>query len=157
NVPFLMKHRWSAIVMDESHKALATRQNTMSKNISQARYGAMILRKRLWDDGLAIALSGTPARSRLERFWGQLNWLDPEHFSSFGRFAETHLEVSQDGWGRTIGTADENGRLLAVPLDQGAFDRALRPYYLARTKAAVASDLPPIAYAGSPPAGNDQG
>jgi SNF2 family DNA or RNA helicase len=30
------------------------------------------------------------------------------------------------------------------------FDRALRPYYLARTKAKAAPDLPPIVYAGTP-------
>lgn len=157
NVPFLLKHRWDIVVMDESHKALASTKNVGAKGISQARYGAMQIRARIWQDGLALALSGTPARSKLDKFWGTLNWVDPKTFASYWRFAETHFEVTHDGWGQTVGTLNEHGRRVAVPKDPELFDRTLRPYYLARTKDKVAADLPPIAYAGSPPAGSEQG
>jgi SNF2 family DNA or RNA helicase len=147
---WLHRQTWDAIVLDESHNSLASRYNIQSKNITQVRLGAMRLRKQLRPGGLAIAMSGTPFRSKLERSWGTLNWLDPRQFSSFWRFAETHFEVSSDGWGKVIGTENEHGRKVAIPLDPDAFDRALRPFYLARTKADAAPDLPPIMYAGSP-------
>lgn len=155
--PWLFERFWDAIVMDESHNVLATTKNTMSKNISQWRLGAMNIRRKIRPEGLAIALSGTPARSKVERFWGTLNWLRPDVFGSFWQFAETHFEVDTNGWGRTIGTENEHGRKVAVPLDEEAFDRALRPYYLVRDKATAAPDLPPITYAGTPPAGNPDG
>lgn len=155
--PFLMRGRYDAIVMDESHDSLASRYNVQSKNITQVRYGAMKLRRMLAPNGIALAMSGTPARSKLERFWGTLNWLDPAKFSSFWRFAETHFEVTEGKWGREIGTYDpQAGRKIAVPLDPETFSATLRPYYLARTKADVAQDLPPIQYAGTPINGGDQ-
>lgn len=155
--PWLFERQWDAIVIDESHNVMATTKNIQSKGITQIRFGAMKLRGRLRKGGLAIALSGTPFRSKLERAWGTLNWLAPDVFSSFWRWAETHFEVSDNGWGKVIGTVNEHGRKVAVPRDAAAFDRMLRPYYLARTKAQVAPDMPPIAYAGSAPASNPDG
>lgn len=148
--PYLFEQKWDAIVLDESHNSLATTRNTMSKDISQVRLGAMHLRKRLVPGGLAIALSGTPARSKLPRFWGTLNWLRPDVFTSFWNFAKTHFDVEQGNGG--YGT-----EVSADPVDPEAFSAALRPYYLARTKADVAPDLPPITYAGTPPLDNPEG
>jgi SNF2 family DNA or RNA helicase len=146
--PFLFKGKWDAIVLDESHNALATTKNVQSKTISQVRFGAVRLRRQLADNGLALALSGTPARSKLPRFWGTLNWLRPDAFSSYWNFAKRHFKVDDDGYGLVVGTD---------VLDQEAFDQELRPYYLARTKADVAADLPPITYAGTPPDDNPDG
>jgi SNF2 family DNA or RNA helicase len=142
--PFLFKAQWDAIVMDESHNSLATTKNVQSKGITQVRLGAVLLRKRLSPDAgsLAIALSGTPFRSNLAKAWGTLNWLRPDVFTSFWNFAKTHFEVEQDGYSQTVGRE---------PLDPAAFEAAMRPYFLARTKAEVAKDLPPIVYAGTPP------
>lgn len=151
--PWIHKAEWDAIVMDESHNTLASQYNIGSKHITQGRLGAMKLRMNMArrdNKGFAIALSGTPARSKLERFWGTLNWVNPKAFSSFWRFTEAHFEVDNTHWGRRIGTENELGRLVAVPLDQEIFDKALRPYYLARTKAMAAPDLPPIIYSGDP-------
>lgn len=155
--PWLFDRQWDAIVLDESHNALASTKNIQSKGITQVRFGAVSLRRRLRPGGLVMALSGTPFRSKLERAWGTLNWLAPDKFSSFWRFAETHFEVSDNGWGKVIGTENEHGRKVAIPRDLDAFDRALRPYYLARTKAEAAPDIPPIMYAGTPPAGSPDG
>jgi SNF2 family DNA or RNA helicase len=154
---FLFNRQWDAIVLDEAHNSLASTKNIQSKSITQVRYGAMCLRRQLRKGGLAVALSGTPFRSKLERAWGTLNWLRPDVFSSFWRFAETHFEVTTDGWGHVIGTKNENGKTMAVPLDQEAFDLSMRPYYLARDKQTAAPDLPPITYAGTPPEGFPEG
>ena len=147
--PWLMNQSWDAIVMDESHKVLASTKNIQSKSITQARLGAMHLRRTLRQDGIALALSGTPFRSDLTRAWGTLNWLRPDVFTSYWNFAETFFDVEEDHWGQKNVSKD--------PKDADAFNLALRPYYLARTKAEVAKDLPPIVYAGTPPEDDEDG
>lgn len=149
--PFLFGLDWDAIVFDESHNLLASTANIQSKRITQWRFGAMKLRLR--EGGLKIACSGTPFRSNLTKIWGTLNWLRPKDpaFSSYWRWAETFFEVTSNGYSRNVGTYDAaSDRYVPVPLDQAAWDRMLRPWMLRRTKAEVARDLPPIAYAGTP-------
>jgi SNF2 family DNA or RNA helicase len=138
--PFLFGIEWDAIIFDESHNLLASTKNIQSKNITQQRFGAMKLRLR--DGGIRIALSGTPFRSKLEKGWGTLNWLQPKLFGSFWRWAETYFDVQSNGYrgAKTIGgMADEAG-----------WDRMLRPWYLKRTKKEAAPDLPDIIFAGTP-------
>ena len=150
--PFLTDNEWDAIILDESHNLLASTANVQSKRITQQRFGAMQLRKRLVDGGLAIAMSGTPFRSKVEKGWGTLNWLRPDVFSSYWRFAETHFGVEEGRWGKIVGGTGPDGKPVKVlePRDPEAWDRMLRPYYLKRTKADAAPDLPPIQYAGTP-------
>jgi Zierdtviridae DNA helicase len=138
--PYLHEQTWDALVLDESHNLLASTANFQSKRITQSRYGAVMIRRRLKKGGVALALSGTPFRSRLTKAWGTMNWCRPDVFGSYWRFAEAHFEVNQGRYGRVV--SDE-------PLDLDAFNAALRPYYLARTKADAAPDLPPIEYAGT--------
>lgn len=140
--PVLSETVWNAIIVDEAHNSLAGTSNVQSKNITQVRYGAMHIRYMLERDGMAIAMSGTPFRSRLKKGWGTLNWLLPSLWSSYWQFAETHFGVTEGEYSKEVG--DE-------PLDEEAFQKAIRPYYLARTKAEVAPDLPPIFYAGDTP------
>jgi len=144
--PFLFKPMWDAIVLDESHNLLASRFNYQSKNITQQRYGAVMLRRNLREDGLAIALSGTPFRSNLTKAWGTLNWVRPDMFPSFWNWAEKHFGVEDGKYGKVIA----QGAKVPKPKDQDAWDAMLRPYYLKRTKADVVKDLPPIYYAGTP-------
>jgi SNF2 family DNA or RNA helicase len=144
--PFLTEREWDAIIFDESHNALASTANFQSKRITLTRFGAYQIRKRLRPGGLAIALSGTPFRSKLEKGWGTLNWLRPDVFGSYWRWAETHFGVEEGRYGKVVG----NGHKVLEPRDPEAWDKMLRPYYLKRTKADAAPDLPPIAYAGTP-------
>lgn len=144
--PFLFDRTWDAIILDESHNLLASTYNYQSKNITQQRFGAVKLRSRLREDGLAIALSGTPFRSKLVKGWGTLNWLRPDLFGSYWRWAETHFGVEEGQYGKVVGKGEKSPE----PLDEEAWDRMLRPYYLKRTKAEAAPDLPPIAFAGTP-------
>lgn len=147
--PFLFDQEWDAIILDESHHLLASTYNVQSDHITQGRYGAMHLRKRLAYDGLAIALSGTPFRSNLTKSWGTMNWLRPDVFTSYWNFAATHFGVEEERKGRRIVKVVAQGAKVPKPLDQAAFDAAIRPYYLARTKEDAAPDLPPISYAGT--------
>lgn len=144
--PFLFGREWDAIVCDESHNSLAGTSNTGSRNITQARLGAVRLRKRLSPDGLALALSGTPFRSRLEKSWGTLNWLRPDVFGSFWGFAEEHFGTRDGKYARK---EVETIRGEAIPKNPEKFAKAIAPYYLARDKKTAAPDLPPVTYSGS--------
>ena len=143
--PELFSIVWDAVVLDEAHHLLASTYNVQSKNITQGRYGAMLIRRNLAADGLAFALSGTPW-STLPKAWGSLNWCRPDVFTSYWNFAGTHFGVIQGKYGNVVA----EGAKVPKPIDQAAFDAMLRPYYLARTKAVAAPDLPEIIYTGSP-------
>jgi SNF2 family DNA or RNA helicase len=138
--PELFAFEWDAAVIDECHKSLIGK-NVMAKKVSQTRLGMMLL--PVAKDGLKIALSGTPYRGKPELLWGVMNWLRPDVFTSFWRWVETFFEVHK-GYNdsRIIGEMRED-RL-------EAYDRMLAPYLLRRTKAEVASDLPPKMYGGTP-------
>ncbi len=144
--PQLFDHEWDAIILDESHNLLASTKNYQSKGITQARYGAVQLRRKLRTGGLAVALSGTPFRSKLPKAWGTLNWLRPDVFTSYWRWAETYFGVEQGDYGKIIA----NGAKAPEPLDKEMWDQMLRPYYLRREKKEAAKDLPPILFAGTP-------
>lgn len=153
--PFLFGQTWDAIVLDESHNLLASTANYQSKRITQQRFGAVMLRRCLRAGGLAIALSGTPFRSKLVKGWGTLNWIRPDLFGSYWKWAEQHFGVEQGQYGKIVGGTGPDGKPVKSPepRDEDAWDRMLRPHYLKRTKATAAADLPAIQYAGTPIAG----
>jgi SNF2 family DNA or RNA helicase len=144
--PELFGEPWDYIVMDESHHALASRYNIQSPDITQIRLGAM--RLPLARDGRKLAMSGTPYRSKAQKAWGTLNWLQPKTFSSFWKWAGELFEVSEGAYARTVSE---------TPRDPEMFADRMRPYLLARTKTEVAPELPPITYAGEPPKDNPDG
>jgi SNF2 family DNA or RNA helicase len=140
NFPMLFTPTWHAIVVDESHKALIGK-HTMSKSITQARYGMMKL--KIIDGGIKVALSGTPSRGKMVNLWGTLNWLQPKVFTGYSRWVEMFFEFSEGQFGgREIGEIRED------KLED--FDKALAPIMLRRTKAEVAPELPRKQYGGSP-------
>lgn len=146
--PMLFAKPWEFLVLDESHHALASTYNRNSRHITQIRLGAVRLPSP--PDGYRLPMSGTPASSKLPRFWGTMNVLRPDVFGSFWSFAERHFEVADNKYGgKTLKTVK--------PRDPKRFADELRPYYLARTKRQVAPDLPPVTYAGTPPDDNPDG
>jgi len=147
--PFLFEQDWDAIILDESHNLLASTANYQSKRITQGRYGAVQLRRKLVPEGLAVALSGTWTRSNLIRAWGTLNWLNPDRFSSYWQWAETHFGVEEGTYGKIVA----GGAKVPEPVDEEAWDLMLRPYVLRREKKDAAADLPPILWAGTPISG----
>jgi len=151
--PMLHEFKWDAVVMDESHNALASTANIQSKRITQVRFGAMQIRKNVRPGGIAFALSGTPSRSNLTKTWGTLNWCRPDVWTSFWTFAATHFGVTEGKYGRVIA----EGAKVPQPLDEEAWARAVGPYLLQRDKATAAPDLPDILYNGAPPPDNPMG
>lgn len=131
--PQLFRIEWDAVILDECHHAVASEKNVQSDAISQIRMGAMRLRTSA--DAVKLAMSGTPFRARAVKSWGVLNWLRPDVFGSFWRYAERHFEVKSNGYGKVI--SDK-------PKDEQAWKESLRPYYLTRSMADVAPDLPAL-------------
>lgn len=151
--PTLHKIKWDAVIMDESHRALASTANVQSKRITQVRFGAMNIRRNIKQNGIAFALSGTPFRSNLTRAWGTLNWCRPDVWTSFWTFAGHHFGVTQGKYGMIVA----EGAKAPQPLDDVQWARAVGPYLLQRDKATAAPDLPPIDYVGAPPENNPLG
>lgn len=150
--PQLFAHQWDAIVIDEGQKdsVISTTKNIQSKDITQARLGAVHLRRLLAPGGLSVALSGTPFLSDLHRAWGTLNWLAPDVFTSYHNWAQRHFrQLPGNGWG--MGEYDKK------PMDMEKFQNDLRPYMLARDKTTAAPDLPPVQFMGTPPVGRKDG
>ena len=137
--PGLFGPDWQAIVLDESHKAIVTTKSRKQKQ-SQTRVGFGML--KLADDGLRLALSGTPWRGKPQNFWGTLNWLRPEIYTGYWRWAEKFFDIDTNGFGRTIGDIK--------PEMEEEWGKELDSVMLRRTKAEVAKDLPPKQYAGTP-------
>lgn len=146
--PGLFRNPFDMIIIDESHNVLASSKHQISANIPQIRLGAM--RLPLAENGLKLAMSGTPFRDKNIKAWGTANWLRPDEFSSFWRFAEEHYGVTETGY--------RGARVIGATLkSETAFQDMLRPFYLARTKIEVAPYLKPIEYAGTYPPGKPDG
>lgn len=133
--PRLFEIEWGAIVVDESHESLIRRSGVPT----QRRRGLDLLATR--NDGLRIAMSGTPFDSKPHQLWGTLNWLDPVQYSAFHRWAE--LFWQKGGYtGFEIGEFRKDREKLLWD--------SLGAISIRRTKAEVAPDLPPKMEIGTP-------
>lgn len=140
--PRLFEIDWGAIVVDESHESLIRRGGVPT----QRRRGLDMLATR--NDGLRIAMSGTPCDSKPHQLWGTLNWLDPQQYSAFHRWAELF-------WQKGGYTGHELGEF-RKDREKMLWD-SLSAISLRRTKAEVAPDLPPKVEVGSPLDPNEPG
>lgn len=128
---------WSAVIVDESHQTLAGATGNKKKQSAQRLgLGALALR----EDGLRIALSGTPFRGKESYLWGQLNFLRPDLFRSYRRWVEKHFITWFDGFGLQTGNVK----------DRAAMYKEAANVMIRRTKEEVAKDLPAKQYPGWP-------
>jgi SNF2 family DNA or RNA helicase len=137
--PQLFSHDWQGIIVDESHEMLIGPNNP--KTMSAQRFGAMQLAKTN-PDALKIAASGTPARGKEWQLWSTYNWLRPDTFTSFWRWAEEYFEVDSDGYGKVVGAFKAS--------KQAAWDREVSTIMLRRTTQEVRPELPARQYGGTP-------
>lgn len=131
----LFEIEWGAVVIDESHESLVRRNGAPT----QRRNGMDKLKVR--QDGLRIAMSGTPMKGKPEQLWGTLNWLAPKQYSAFYRWAELY-------WQKGGKTGFEIGEF-RKDREQMLWD-SLKSIAIRRTKLEVAKDLPPKLYVGTP-------
>jgi SNF2 family DNA or RNA helicase len=130
---------WSAIIADESQRALIT-TTPVKTDQSQARAGAGMLRIR--EGGLRIAASGTPFRGKKENLWGTLNWIRPEVYTSYWNWVKANFETFDDGHTLIIGDL--------LPHREESFYKELDAVMIRRKKLEVVPDLPPKQYMGAP-------
>lgn len=128
---------WSALIVDESHQTLAGATGNKKKQSAQRLgLGALITRQ----DGLRIAMSGTPSRGKESYLWGQLNWLRPDLYRSYRRWVEQHFVTWFDGFGWQVGGVKDRAAMYVEAAN----------VMIRRTKEEVAKDLPPKMYGGDP-------
>ena len=133
--PKLFDIEWGAIIVDESHESLIRRKGVPT----QRRRGLDMLKLR--NDGIKLAMSGTPFDSKPHQLWGTLNWLDPKTYSAFYRWAALWWE--KGGYtGFDIGEFRKDREPLLWD--------SMASVVLRRTKAEVAPDLPPKIHIGTP-------
>lgn len=132
---------WGAIIIDESHESLIRRGGVPT----QRRNG--MDKVKLREDGIRIAMSGTPMKGKPEQLWGTLNWLAPKQYSAFYRWAELY-------WQKGGKTGYEIGEF-RKDREQMLWD-SLSAIAIRRTKLEVAEDLPPKLYVGTPHTAEDE-
>lgn len=131
--PGLFDFRWTSVTVDEAHRFLSGIKGTHNK--TQVGEGLCRLDVADGDEGLKVALSGTPIKGIPANFWGVLHWLNPKRYTSKWTWSQQYLEVKEGKFGNTIGGIAEHRR--------EALYRSLDYVMLRRTKAEVAPDLPP--------------
>lgn len=134
---------WSAIIVDEAHNALITDKSQAYKQTLTRRGFSKLATK---PGGKRIAISGTPFRGKPQNLWGILNWLFPDTYKSYWKWAERWFEIQKGYFG---GVED----MSLQETSKKAFYKSIQPIMIRRTKAEVAPDLPPKMYAGSLPPG----
>jgi hypothetical protein len=133
--PQLFSMEWGALVADESDQSLI--RLTGTPNLQ--RRGMEMLRDLVRPDGMRLAMSGTPFRSKPHQLWSTLNWLDPIQWKSKWGFVQKYwetggysgYEIKKDGF------IEEREPLL---IDE------LKSVMIRRTREEVRGDLPAKLY-----------
>lgn len=129
NLPWWKTGHWSAVVLDECHR--------MANPKSMAYLTANTL-----DTEFKMAMSGTPARNRVEGFWAVMSWLWPHLYHNDVPGAQTYyqwvfknLQVEKVSYGSGINIVGEKpGHRIADTI----------PLYVRRTTEEVMGELPGV-------------
>lgn len=141
---YLFETEWSAIIADESQRALITTTSERGDQ-SQVRAGCGLLRIR--ENGFRIPASGTPFRGKKQNLWGTLNWIRPEVYTSYWNWVKSNFQTYDDGYSLVIGDL--------LPHREKAFYAELDAVMIRRKKLEVVPELPPKQYMGAPLDPND--
>ena len=125
--PELFDVHWRTVTIDEVQKYLIGIRGP--QKMTQVGTGATSL-----NADMRIALSGTPFKGVVRNLWGILHWMRPDEYKGFWSWAETYLQINDNGFGKDIGGLREG--------KEEAFYRSLDKVAIRRTKREVRSDLP---------------
>lgn len=114
--------KWDALILDEAQR-FKNKQTMVHHSVKKIADRS----KYVW------ALTGTPLEIRIEETFGIFSVVRPSVFGDFARFRDQHLVV--DWWGTTVGIRNED-----------TFKERIGVWMTRRTKADVASQLPPKVY-----------
>lgn len=98
--PELQNTLWRSIIADEAHKYMSTAIKSKTK-LTQEAEGLMKLRTT--EDGLRLALTGTPMRGKELNLWGIMHWLQPHRFRSKWDWVDSYFEKTETFFGSEIG------------------------------------------------------
>lgn len=88
--PQLFDMVWNAAIGDEMHKYMTNANPRARQRMSQVGLG--IHRIPRAENGVRVALTGTPMKGKPRLVWPVLHWLRPDYYTSEGRFKEMYLE-----------------------------------------------------------------
>lgn len=89
--PIFEKTEWLAVIADEVHRA--------KNKASQQTRGLWRVRA---DDGIMLAMSGTPMLNSPDELWSILHWLWPKEYTSYWRFYEEYVDYTEGYFGKVI-------------------------------------------------------
>ncbi len=89
--PLFESAPWIAVVADEAHRA-KNRKAAQTRGLWRTRA----------DDGLMLAMTGTPLMNSPDELWAILKWLWPKEYTSYWRFYEQYVEYTEGYFGKTI-------------------------------------------------------
>jgi hypothetical protein len=125
----LFTMEWGAVIADESDQSLIRLTGTPNLR----RRGMEMLRDLVRPEGIRLAISGTPFRSKPHQTWSTLNWLDPVRWGSKWNFLGKFWSLGGYS-GYTVGDFIE-GR-------EGLLIDELRDVMIRRTRDMVRDDFP---------------
>lgn len=140
-IPELKKVFWFHVIADEVHRAKnrdAQQTQSLKRIITAHKLG----------------LSGTPADNRPDDLWSILNWLYPRTYSSYWNFCRKHVLWIAHSSGNACQAVDPKTNEICWKSHKRAFreilgcaelpelHRAMKSFYVRRTKEAVWKDMP---------------
>jgi SNF2 family DNA or RNA helicase len=132
--PLLNSVEWNAVILDESHRYLSGVRSQADLSLM----GKALVGLKMRPGGLRMALSGTPMRGKPRNLWGTLHWLRPDIYTSFWKWADRYLVVTDGAYGKKVGDIN--------PGVEDELYKSLDGIMLRRTKAEVVKELPPKQY-----------
>ncbi len=135
-VPTLADIVWDAIIVDESHLVLPTKEDDRSK-MTQFWRGLSGLQTS--EDPILLPISGTPDRGKLENRYGTYKFLWKGQFTNFWGWARSQFVVTPGEWGGA-----EIGKLRSPE----TWARFQNQVVIRRTKAEMLEGMPAKMWAG---------
>lgn len=131
--PQLFAMEYGAVIADESDQVLI--RKTATPNLQ--RRGMEMLRDLVRPEGIRLAMSGTPFRSKPHQIWSTLNWLDPVRWGSKWNFIGKYWTLGGYS-GYTVGDFIEDREQFLID--------ELKDVMCRRTRDMVRNDLPAKLY-----------
>lgn len=89
--PLFESTDWLAVIADEVHRA-KNRKAKQTEGLWRCRA----------DEGVMLALSGTPLMNSPDELWPVLKWLWPKEYTSYWRFYEEYVDYYETYFGKVI-------------------------------------------------------
>lgn len=141
-VPNLLKYTYDAVIIDESHRVLPTSTDARWQ-MTQFWRGLALL--KINAQGLRLAVSGTPDRSKLENRYGTLKFLFPEVYTNREHWLYTNFDMIV----KTIYLSGGRTKNMVIPQslrDPEKWVARDQLYLLRRTKAEIQANRPAKQY-----------